>query len=83
MMNGIVALENIPEEKLRLMMKSFLKSLDPVLLKAARRGSTSMAYTDEQLFHSLFSTTNDIAHKYVTRQWALAKEVAHCKISIF
>jgi len=46
-------------------MKLFLKSLDPVLLKAARRGSTNITFTDEQLIHSLSSTANDIAHKFV------------------
>ena len=68
MATGKNALESISDEKLHLLMKSFLKSLDPVLLKAARRGSTSVTYTDEQLFHSLFSTTNDVAHKYVARR---------------
>ena len=46
-------------------MKLLLKSLDPVLLKAARRGSTNITFTDEQLIHSLSSTANDIAHKLV------------------
>lgn len=56
-------LEGISDEKLHHLMKSFLKSLDPVLLKAARRGSTNLTYTDEQLFHSLFSSTNDTTQK--------------------
>jgi hypothetical protein len=59
------ALENISDEKLHNLMKLFLKSLDPVLLKAARRGSTNISFTDEQLIHSLSSTANDIAHKLV------------------
>jgi len=59
------ALENVSDEKLHYLMKLFLKSLDPVLLKAARRGSTNITFTDEQLIHSLSSTANDIAHKFV------------------
>ncbi|CAM4756822.1 unnamed protein product [Rotaria magnacalcarata] len=55
-------LENLSDDDLRGLMKSFLKSLDPVLLKAARRGSTNITFTDEQLIHSLSSTANDIAH---------------------
>lgn len=60
---GKTSLEGISDEKLQQLIKSFLKSLDPVLLKAARRGSTNITYTDEQLFHSLFSTSNDTAQK--------------------
>ena len=60
-----IALENVSDEKLHHLMKAFLKSLDPMLLKAARRGSTNVTFTDEQLFHSLSSTTNDIAQKFV------------------
>jgi hypothetical protein len=59
------ALENVSDEKLHNLMKTFLKSLDPVLLKAARRGSTNITFTDEQLIHSLSSTANDIAHQFV------------------
>jgi hypothetical protein len=59
------ALESVSEEKIHNLMKLFLKSLDPVLLKAARRGSTNITFTDEQLMHSLTSTANDIAHKFV------------------
>jgi hypothetical protein len=58
-------LENISDEKLHNLMKLFLKSLDPVLLKAARRGPTNIPFTDEQLIHSLSSTANDVAHKFV------------------
>ena len=60
------ASESISDEKLRSLMKSFLKSLDPVLIKAARRGSTNITFTDEQLIHSLTSTANDIALKFVS-----------------
>ncbi|CAF3793816.1 unnamed protein product [Rotaria sp. Silwood1] len=55
-------LEKVSDDELRSLMKSFLKSLDPVLLKAARRGSANITFTDEQLIHSLSSTPNDIAH---------------------
>ncbi|CAF1205961.1 unnamed protein product [Rotaria sordida] len=55
-------LEKVSDDELRSLMKSFLKSLDPVLLKAARRGSTNITFTDDQLIHSLSSTANDIAH---------------------
>jgi hypothetical protein len=58
-------LENISDEKLHNLMKLFLKSLDPILLKATRRGSTNIPFTDEQLIHSLSSTANDVAHKFV------------------
>jgi hypothetical protein len=60
-------LENVSDEKLHNLMKLFLKSLDPVLLKAARRGSANITFTDEQLIHSLSSTANDIAHKFVVQ----------------
>lgn len=60
-----LALDNVSDEKLHHLMKAFLKSLDPILLKAARRGSTNVTLTDEQLFHSLTSTANDIAQKFV------------------
>lgn len=56
-------LENLSDEDLRSIMKSFLRSLDPILLKAARRGSTNITFTDEQLINSLSSTAHDIAHK--------------------
>ncbi|CAF1415924.1 unnamed protein product [Adineta steineri] len=55
-------LENVSDEKFQHLMKLFLKSLDPVLLKAARRGSTNLPFTDEQLHHSLTSSINDVAH---------------------
>lgn len=54
-------LENLSDEKLNLLMKEFLRSLDPVLLRNARRGSTNFALSDDQLMHSLSSITNDIA----------------------
>ena len=63
MATGKNGLENLSDEKLHHLMKSFLKSLDPTLLKAARRGSTNVNYTDEQLFHALFSTIDDNAQK--------------------
>ena len=60
-----IALDNVSDEKLHHLMKTFLKSVDPVLLKAARRASTNVTLTDEQLFHSLSSTANDTAQKFV------------------
>jgi hypothetical protein len=57
------ALESVSDEKLRSLTKTLLRSLDPILLKAARRGSTSATFTDEQLVHTLSSTANEIAHK--------------------
>jgi len=54
-------LENVSDDKLNHLMKEFLKSLDPILLKNARRGSTNFALSDDQLMHSLSTITNDLA----------------------
>ncbi len=57
------ALESVSAEKLRSLTKALLRSLDPILLKAARRSSANVTFTDEQLVHTLSSTANEIAHK--------------------
>ncbi|UJR27576.1 hypothetical protein I4U23_008857 [Adineta vaga] len=61
MTTGKVFPENMFDDKVQNVMKTFLKSLDPVLLKAARRGSPNLTFTDEQLNHSLSSSVHDVA----------------------
>ena len=57
--------ENISDDALQTLMKTFLKSLDPVLLKAAQQGLTNLPFTDEQLNRSLTSSVHDVAPRFV------------------
>ncbi|CAF1577401.1 unnamed protein product [Adineta ricciae] len=54
-------LENVSDDVFQNLIKKFLKSLDPVLLKAVRRGSPNTTFTDEQLSSSLSSSIHDVA----------------------
>ena len=58
-------LENVSDDVFQNLIKKFLKSLDPVLLKAVRRGSPNTTFTDEQLSSSLSSSIHDVAQKFV------------------
>lgn len=58
-------LENVSDDILQNLIKKFLKTLDPVLLKAVRRSSSNTTFTDEQLNSSLSSSVHDVAQKFV------------------
>jgi hypothetical protein len=58
-------LQSFSDEKLHYLMKSFLKSLDPVLLSMTQHGSSNTSFTDEQFSHSLISASNDVTQRYL------------------